>query len=165
MGQEMTYKRTVPTVYAVLLPGEIVKVGVSRVQRWRNFVARGAIVLELCEFPDDRAGAKAAFRVESKLKAMLSEIYPYGFASAEEARPALGIGGGGWSECFDVSSSDGPDGLAISQPYSQAIADLMARVLMARYGTVRNGTERHQDPGMNCPVPYAAGPVDKGSKR
>lgn len=60
-------------------------------------------------------------------------------------------------------------GHPIGQPscvaISHGLATLMARVLMARYGTVRNGTERHQDPGMNCPVPYAAGPVDKGSKR
>jgi hypothetical protein len=152
MGEEMTYKRTVPTVYFVALPGGAVKVGMSMVQRWRNFVARGAEVIALCELPDTPRGVLDGYELESHLHALLRCRMEPAFTSGEEAKAALGNGGSGWKECY---RTDGKNGRAISQPYSAPVTSLMAR-----YGTVRNGTVRHQDPGKNSFVPDAAGAVD-----
>lgn len=52
-------------------------------------------------------------------------------------------------------NTHGKNGQAIGHAYGKPMA-----TPMARYGTVRNGTERHQDHGANPSVPNAARAVD-----
>jgi len=101
----MSYKRTVPTVYAVVFPDlHILKVGYSGGQRWRNFVARGAEVLELIEFDD----TEEAHAFEGSTHQYLRSRLGPGFRSANDAEPHLGIGGGGWGETYLVPHGINP---------------------------------------------------------
>ncbi|MBM4685617.1 hypothetical protein GS876_21030 [Rhodococcus hoagii] len=93
----MGYSRTLPTVYAVEWEHDrIIKIGYSINQRWRNFVARGARVVTLMEF-DDKVDALV---FEQRAKAGLDAFCRPAFASADQAISRLGIGGGGWRECY-----------------------------------------------------------------
>ena len=116
----MGYKRTTHTVYAVAIPGGIVKIGYSAGQRWRNFVARGARVLWLVEFPDTLAGCREALEYESAVHRWMSERFPPGYASKAEANAALGIGGAGFKECYAVPDPDSK----MAQPLAPHMATL-----------------------------------------
>jgi hypothetical protein len=95
----MGYKRTKHTVYVVFWERDnLFKIGYSAAQRWKPFVARGAEVLALKEFPS--YGEASAF--ESICHRIARQVMPIAFASAGEADRFLGGGGGGYTECYQM---------------------------------------------------------------
>lgn len=94
-----------PVVYLVHWPEiSVMKAGISTRKRWRAFLQRGAVVVDLVEFDDYfEASAFESVAVEG-----LRTLGPYGFSSAEEAAPYLGGNGGGYRECFKIPSGAEP---------------------------------------------------------
>jgi hypothetical protein len=82
----------------------VVKVGVSNARRWLAFVQRGAVVVDLIEH-DDHADA---WVWETLVQQAFRCVAPLAFASAAEAEPYLGGGGGGYLECFRLAPGDSP---------------------------------------------------------
>lgn len=101
----MSYKRTVHTTYLVHWPDtNILKVGYSQCQRWRPFVLRGAVIVDLIEFPD----STGAFEMETVIQEALDRVIPRAYTSAEQAVDALGGRGGGWKECYRLPAGQTP---------------------------------------------------------
>jgi hypothetical protein len=104
----MNYKPHNPTCYVVAWESDrIIKAGYTAAQRWRKFVARGADVVLLADFPVSRP----AFALESELFEYMRGSMTYAFETLAESRPYLGSDGGGYAECFRVSDSL-PDAIA-----------------------------------------------------
>lgn len=91
------------TVYVVHWPEtNVVKAGYSERERWRAFLSRGGVVIDLVEFDD----VSDAFAYEDVLHCALARRGPFAFESAMDARPYLGGAGGGYTECYRI-----PEGL------------------------------------------------------
>lgn len=104
-----------PVVYLVHWPDvNVIKAGISMQKRWRAFVKRGGIVVDLVEF-DDYADA-AAF--ETVVHNGLRQYGSVAFDGAAEAIPYLGGSGGGWAECFTIPAGVGPKELLRSINWS-----------------------------------------------
>lgn len=102
----MTYKRTVPTAYAVFFEhGRVLKVGISGQQRWRNWLARGARLVGTVEFAD----VTDARLFEEASHQFLRSHLERAFASREDQTAFTGIVGGGWTEFYRVPSDINPE--------------------------------------------------------
>lgn len=96
----MSYKKGDPEVYLVTWPDHlIIKAGVTDCARWRNFVARGALLL------DARLDLRP-WRLETDLERCLSDRLPRAFRVREDAAPWLGNRGGGYLECYRAPSGE-----------------------------------------------------------
>ncbi|WP_349318876.1 hypothetical protein [Mycolicibacterium canariasense] len=101
----MTYQATKHTVYIVHWPDlGIVKVGYSLHQRWRTFVNRGAVVVDLVEV-DSRGDGYA---LEALVLAAFAKRCGPAFESQPEADPYLAGRGAGWRECFKLPAGVSP---------------------------------------------------------
>jgi hypothetical protein len=93
-------------VYFVRWPDGVMKVGsASKRSRWRVFVCRGASLLKLLSFDD----YDQALDAETSAHEWMSTHHQHAFKDRFEAAPYLGVGGGGWTECYmpEVSSDVG----------------------------------------------------------
>lgn len=117
--EEVSYHKTRPTVYAVIFEDvRVLKVGISSGQRWRNFVARGATVLALEPF-DDIEDARV---FERRNHDHLASTLERGFATADDASPYIGIGGGGWTETYAVPEGVDPMDILHGLPVAEGVA-------------------------------------------
>ena len=115
------YSRTKPTVYIVHWPERnVIKCGYSERQRWRPFVLRGALVVDLIEFDT----SSDAFEFESVVHEVLSQTCQSAFNSADEAVDLLGGRGGGHCECFVLPPGITPIRLLQDADWTQAGAPL-----------------------------------------
>ena len=89
-------------VYVVRWPDGVVKVGCAGSRsRWRQFVCRGAELMQLCSFP---TGAEA-LHAEAVVQESLKRSYSPAFDTREEATLHTGDGGG-YLECFYMPEFD-----------------------------------------------------------
>ncbi len=101
----MTYKATKPTVYIVHWPEiRVIKAGFSCNQRWRPFVLRGAVIVDLIEFDC----SSDAFAFEDVVDHALRAVCEPAFRTAADAEPHLGGRGGGWLECYPLPEGTAP---------------------------------------------------------
>ncbi len=73
----------------------MVKVGVTKCQRWRTFTLRGARLV-------DSWTVKDPYDLEKDVRAVLANLYEPAFRDAASSAPFLGRSGAGWRECFIV---------------------------------------------------------------
>lgn len=73
----------------------MVKVGVTKCQRWRAFTLRGARLVNSWTVKDP-------YGIENDVRAVLANSWAPAFRDAASAAPFLGRSGAGWRECFMV---------------------------------------------------------------
>lgn len=97
LAKNVTYIVYWPTV-------NVVKVGVSQRRRWRGFIQRGAVVVDLIEHEYQAD----AWVWEALVQEAFRRVAPLAFSSAAEAAPYLGRGGAGYLECFRLAAGNTP---------------------------------------------------------
>lgn len=92
---EMPSRLSLPAVYLVGWDQQLIlKAGfASQKRRWRRFELRGAKIYGL-------GWSRAALDVELAVHSFLRFGMPEAFETCEAAAPYLGVGGGGYLECF-----------------------------------------------------------------
>jgi hypothetical protein len=85
----------------------MVKVGVTKCQRWRAFTLRGARLV-------DSWTVKDPYDLEQDVRAALANLWTPAFRDAASAVPFLGRRGAGWRECFIVPVQEAAELVAIA---------------------------------------------------
>lgn len=89
----MSWARHPLCLYVVAWPDGVFKVGITERRRWRGFELRGAELLYLKATPD-------ACEIETAIHEHLRLAADPAFQTSAEAVSHLGVGGGGYLECY-----------------------------------------------------------------